>query len=41
MAGFRLGKLAVRAGVEAELLGNIVMGDKMLYLPVSLKRNWP
>jgi photosystem II stability/assembly factor-like uncharacterized protein len=36
VAGFRLHELTVQAGVEAELLGNVVVGNS-LYLPVVLK----
>jgi len=41
LAGFRLRSRTVQAGVEADLLGNVVMGDRVLYLPVALKRHWP
>ena len=36
VAGLRLQALAVRAGLEVELLGNVVM-DNSVYLPLVLK----
>jgi len=36
VAGFRLHALTVQAGVQAELLGNVVMGNAV-YLPIVLK----
>jgi hypothetical protein len=36
VAGFRLRELAVQPGIEAELLGNVVMSNS-LYLPLLLK----
>ena len=36
VAGFRLRELTVQAGVEAELLGNVIIGNNV-YLPIVLK----
>jgi photosystem II stability/assembly factor-like uncharacterized protein len=36
VSGFRLHELAVQAGVNAELLGNVIMGNSV-YLPLVLK----
>jgi hypothetical protein len=36
VAGFRLHELTVEAGVEVELLGNVILGNS-IYLPLVLK----
>ena len=36
VAGFRLSALTVQAGVEADLLGNVILGN-FIYLPLVLR----